>query len=187
MDEKYLIRKIEEAKKNETFVEKEKEKELAGLHMKKSDRDMLSARVERLLLKNDELRDNPIIKDYSSWEWVIIKSYYAMYHSVLALHAKLGIQTKSHFITLVAFELFFVKKKIVDKKYLSIFNEVKESAKVSDEYLDEIKEVRQKRFAANYDVEASIQEKEADNCLEKAEEFINEMKKVFNNLGNKDE
>lgn len=150
--------------------------------MDKSDKDMLSARVERLLLKDEEIRKNPLIEEYASWDWLIVKSYYSMYHAVLALLAKLGVQTKTHFITLIAFEFFFIKKEIVNKKYLDIFNEVKESAKVTDGYLDEIKQVRQKRFTANYDVESTIQEKEADYCLEKAEEFIKEMKLVFDKL-----
>ncbi|MBI2630024.1 HEPN domain-containing protein [Candidatus Pacearchaeota archaeon] len=182
MEEKYLIEKIEEAKKNATFAEREREKELAELQLAKSDKDMLSARIERLVLKDKDLRKNIIIKDYSSWDWVIIKSYYAMYHSVLSLLAKLGIQTKTHYITMTAFELFFIKKKIISEKYLNIFKIVKESAKISDVYLGEIKEVRQKRFTANYDVEASIQEKEADYCLELAEDFLKEMKRVFQEI-----
>lgn len=182
MDEKYLIEKIEEGKDNGTFIEREKEKELADLHLKKTDKDLISARIERLVLKDKELRKHPIVKEYDSWEWVITKSYYAMYHSILSLLAKLGIRTKTHFVSLIAFELFFVKKKIVDEKYLDVFNRVKESAKVSDRYLSEIKEVRQKRFTANYDVEVSIQEKEANHCLEFAEDFIKEMKRVFSEI-----
>lgn len=182
MDEKYLIKKIEEGKENGTFIERGKEKELADLHLKKTDEDLISARIERLVLKDKELRKYPIIKEYNSWDWIITKSYYAMYHSILSLLAKLGIRTKTHFVSLIAFELFFVKKKIVDEKYLDAFNRVKESAKVSDKYLSEIKEVRQKRFAANYDVEASIQEKEANHCLELAEDFIKEMKRVFSEI-----
>ena len=179
MNEKYLMRKIEEAKANETFEEREKEKELAPLHMKKSAADMLSARVEKLMLKDENIRKNTIIEEYNSWDWVITKSYYAMYHSVLALLARLGVRTKTHFITLVAFELFFVKKNMVNEKYLGIFNKVKESAKIPGAYLDEIKEVKEKRFAANYDVEASIKEKEAEVCIMYAENFIKEMGKVF--------
>ncbi len=156
MDEKYLIGKIEEGKENGTFAERDKEKELADLHLKKAEKDMISARIERLLIKDDEMRKHPVIKEYDSWDWAITKSYYAMYHSILSLLAKLGIRTKTHFVSLVAFELFFVKKKIVAEKYLDAFSRVKESAKVPDRYLDEIKEVRQKRFTANYDMEASI-------------------------------
>jgi uncharacterized protein (UPF0332 family) len=184
MNEKYLIGKIEEGKRNGTFVEREKEKELADLHMRKAEKDMASARIERLVIKDKELRKHPIVKEYDSWDWAITKSYYAMYHSILSLLAKLGIRTKTHFISLVAFELFFVKKKIVDEKYLDAFSRVKESAKVPDRYLNEIKEVRQKRFAANYDVEVSIQEKEADHCLELAEDFIKEMRRVFAEMKN---
>ena len=179
MDEKYLIGKIEEGKENGTFAERDKEKELADLHLKKAEKDMISARIERLLIKDDELRKHPVIKEYDSWDWAITKSYYAMYHSILSLLAKLGIRTKTHFVSLVAFELFFVNKKIVAEKYLDAFSRVKESAKVPDRYLDEIKEVRQKRFTANYDMEASIQEKEADHCLELAEDFVKEIRRVF--------
>jgi len=182
LNEKYLMQRIEEATRKEVFIQREKEKELAHLHFTKSENDLYSARIERLLLKDSDLRKHPMIKEYVSWDWLIIKSYYSMYHIILSLLAKLGIKTKTHYITLVAFEFFFVKKDLVDKKYLNLFNQVKESAKVTEEILNDVKEVRQKRFSANYDVESTIIEREANACFEKAEEFIAEMKKIYTKL-----
>lgn len=153
-------------------------------HFVWSEEDLMSAKIEHFILTNEEMRKNPIFSSYQTHRWIIVKCYYSMYHCVLGLLAELGIKTETHFATLLAFELFFVKRvKLIDEKYFDMILKILERVGIIPfEYLKMVKNREEKRFFVQYDVTVSIPKREAKESLEAAEKFTEKMKMVFENL-----
>ena len=170
------MEKFDELVREDQIIFDEKVKELVDLFIEKADETLKSAKLELIMLKDVNIRKRPLFSDYSSFEWVIVKSYYSMYNLVRGFLSKAGIKTKTHFSTLLAFDVIYVKKKKVNKKYLKFLKDVKKMAKIDESYLDNIYDVRRSRFSAQYNIKSSIVERDAIQCLKKAEKFINDLK-----------
>lgn len=154
-------------------------------HMNKADFDLLSARIEYLLLTDENVRrSSELFSKYNRFDWLTIKSYYAMYHSVLALLAELGFKTETHFATIAAFELFFIRRnRLVEEKFLDMLVKVMERVGTMPyDYAKMFMQARRARHIAQYDVTSSVVGNEAEDSFEKAIEFIEEMKTVYGRL-----
>ncbi len=154
-------------------------------HMNKAEFNLLSARIEYLLLTDENIRkSSELFSRYSKYDWLIIKSYYSMYHAVLALLAELGFKPETHFATIAAFELFFVRRnRMVEEKFLDMLVKVMERVgAVPREYNRMLIQARNARHAAQYDVTDSIVRGEAEDSFEAAMEFLEEMKRVYGRL-----
>lgn len=158
----------------EQIIFDEKMKEISGILAKKGKVNLKSAKIELLFLKDTELRKNPLFRGYESYEWVIVKSYYAMYNIARALLAKIGIKTMSHASTLYAFKILYIRRGKIHSRYFRMLD----NAKIEEGYLDMIYDARKIRFSAQYDVLSSIIEREAVECLKKAETFVNDLSKM---------
>lgn len=154
-------------------------------HMNKAGFNLLSARLEYLILTNEDVRSSSeLFSNYDKFDWLIIKSYYAMYHAALALLAEIGFKTETHFATIASFELFFVRRnKLIKEKFLQMFIETMDRiGTIPYDYVKMIIKARKIRHAAQYDVTTSIVKREAEDSLGKAIEFVEEMKRVYNML-----
>lgn len=154
-------------------------------HMNKAEFNLLSARIEYLLLIDENIRkSSELFSRYNKFDWLIIKSYYSMYHAVLALLAELEFKSETHFASIAAFELFFVRRnKMVEEKFLDMLVKVMEKVgAVPREYSRMLIEARNARHAAQYDVMDSIVRSEAVDSFESAMEFLEEMKSVYGRL-----
>jgi len=154
-------------------------------HMNKAEFNLLSARIEYLLLTDENVRkSSELFSNYDKFDWLIIKSYYAMYHSVLALLAELGFKSETHFATIVAFELFFVRRnKLVEEKFLDMLMKIMERVgTIPYDYIKMLMQARKARHLAQYDVTSSVVMNEAEDSFEMSIEFIEEMKKVYDKL-----
>lgn len=154
-------------------------------HMNKADFNMLSARIEYLILTDENVRkSSELFSNYERFDWLIIKSYYSMYHTVLALLAEIGFKTETHFATIAAFELFFIRRnKLVEEKFLRMLVKVMDRVGViSFDYVKMLMRARKARHTAQYDVSTSIVRSEAEDSFEEAMKFLEEMKKVYGKL-----
>lgn len=154
-------------------------------HMSKAEFNLLSARVEHLILTNEDIRNaSELFSTYDKFDWLIIKSYYAIYHAALALLAEIGFKTETHFATIASFELFFVRRnKLVEEKFLRMFIEIMNRVgTIPYDYVKMIIKARNIRHVAQYDVTTSIVEREAEDSFKKAVEFLEEMRIVYNKL-----
>lgn len=60
------------------------------------------------------------------FDWTVVCAYYAMYHATLASLWILGLEARSHECAIIAFEAFYVKKKLVSKKHLDQLKKAKQ-------------------------------------------------------------
>lgn len=89
-------------------------------------------------------------------DWAVITAYYAMYHSALALLAKIGLESKDHATTAAILEYFFGGQ--MNKGLIGKFNELKgrkdkiEAVTIEEKYIDYLWKVKRARETVQYGV-----------------------------------
>ena len=117
-------------------------------------------------------------------DWTIITAYYAIYHSALALLAKIGLDSKDHATTVSILEYFFGEQ--ISKELIGEFDQLKErkdkidTVKIEEKYINYLWEVKRARETVQYGV--SISYKEKDVIVNNAREFVSKMKLVVDQL-----
>jgi len=185
MEVKELVKRLEEEEKKGNIKRDVRYANWSQEHMNKAEFNLLSAQIEYLSLMDESVRkSSELFSNYNKFDWLIIKSYYAMYHAALALLAEIGFKTKTHFATIASFELFFVRRnELVEERFLQMLVKVMERVgTVPYDYVRMIIKARKIRYAAQYDVTTSIARREAEDSFEKATEFVEEMKMVYDRL-----
>jgi uncharacterized protein (UPF0332 family) len=112
---------IQDYLKNKSLVKDLTIKPLSGSYLLKAKTNLITTNILFNLNLNSEARKVlEIPESYSSDEWVVVSSYYAMYAASLALLAKIGYKSSSHAATILALEKFFVKKELIGQEYLAM-------------------------------------------------------------------
>lgn len=117
-------------------------------------------------------------------DWVVITAYYAMYHSALALLAKMGLESKDHATTAAVLEYFFGEH--ISKELIGEFKQLKErggkieAVTIEEKYIDYLWKVKRARETVQYGV--SISYKEKDTVMNNAREFVSKIKLVMSEL-----
>jgi len=114
-------------------------------------------------------------KDVDTNDWVIITGYYGMYMAAQAALAKIGYVSKSHAATIAALDTFYVKKKLIDEKYLGFLKK----AEVEKEHVQQLKIARGHRETAQYDPGAPALEKIARELKENSYQFVNKIDEIL--------
>ncbi len=155
--------------KNKSLVKDESYEKLAPEYADKAKSNLITMNILFDINTNEEARKLLNVPEkYSSDEWIIVTAYYAMYSSATALLAKIGYKSTSHSATIVALEHFFLKKELLDDKYLAMFK----SALLSKEEIDSISEAKEKREIAQYRVTKEITRKIAEATRKNAYDFV---------------
>lgn len=134
---------------------------LFDLHNSKESRDLLH-----------------VPEDYDSSEWVAVCAYYAMYMAASAALAKISYKSKNHTATVVALETFFVKKQLLEERYLKMI----EKAQLEKEQIDNLKLARDRREIAQYSVTKETTRKIAEEIKEDAYGFVERIGKLIQEL-----
>ncbi len=113
--------------------------------------------------------------DFSSYDWVVITAYYAMYHSALSVLASIGYKSSSHTATIVALEVFFVKKNLLEKEFLE---KLKQARELEEEYVDKLRSARRQRETAQYAVSEGTGKDAAEKLLRNAREFVDRIDRL---------
>jgi uncharacterized protein (UPF0332 family) len=117
-------------------------------------------------------------EDYEPDEWIVITAYYSMYLAALAVLAKVRFKSKNHTATVVALEEIFVRKKLLEKKYLDILRKVK----LRIEEIERLEEVRNRREIAQYSPTKETTREIAEKSKFDAHRFVNRMEELFDSL-----
>jgi uncharacterized protein (UPF0332 family) len=118
-------------------------------------------------------------EDFSAFDWVVITAYYAMYHSALATLASIGYKSDNHTATVIALEVFFVKKNLLEKKFL---DKLKQARELEEEYVQKLRRARRQRETAQYGVTEETGKEAAEKILKDARNFVNRIEKLINEL-----
>jgi uncharacterized protein (UPF0332 family) len=123
--------------------------------------------------KEKELLEVPF--NYDPNEWVVIAGYYAMYTAALALLAKIGLRSKNHSATLLILDEYFVKKKSLDERDLSLIK----NAQFQKEEIEKISEARHNREIAQYSITKQTTKDIAEKIKRDAHTFVNKVEEIL--------
>ena len=124
-------------------------------------------------------------KDYLPYLWIIVTSYYSMYYIANAVLLKLGYKVGdkvSHKVTADSI-IVFVRDKL-KKSLLEEYEDVQKDAlelisQRADVLLKSLDEEREKRSKFQYQMDEQAKKGKALTSLERAKEFVFEMKKLL--------
>ncbi len=120
--------------------------------------------------------------EFNTYEWVIIMSYYAMFHSVNALLRKIGVKIGkqyAHEITTNLLLHYFYYTKIIEDELLKIYENAEEKAKgLVVSYIF----AKEERTKYQYEVNLESQKKDAEQILEDAVNFVSRLKDISKTL-----
>ena len=123
--------------------------------------------------------------EFNTYEWVIIISYYAMFHSVNALLRKIGVKVGkeyAHEITANLLLYYFYYTKIIEDELLKIYKNAEEKAK---ELVVSYIFTKEERTKYQYEANIGYQKKDAEKILNNAVNFVSRLKDIDKTL-NKD-
>ncbi|MCD6522612.1 MAG: HEPN domain-containing protein [Candidatus Diapherotrites archaeon] len=139
--------------------------------------------VSSILLKlgdsNEQKKMLKLPEDFSAYDWVVITAYYAMYHSALAALASIGYKSDNHTATILALEVFFVRKNLLEKEFL---DKLKEARELEEEYIQKFRMARRQRETAQYGVTKETGKNAAERLLKDARKFVNRMEQLVGDL-----
>ncbi len=154
-------------------------------HFSKSDYNLRIARVNFNLnehkdfIKELEKSEDP---EFNTYEWVIIMSYYAMFHSVNALLKKIGIKIGkkyAHEITTNLLLYYFYYTKIIEDELLKLYENAEEKAKsLVVSYIF----AKEERTKYQYEANIESQKKDAEKVLDDATNFVSRLKDINKTL-----
>ena len=142
-------------------------KRLAKSHFNKSFHNLDFA---NFTLKNQN-KINKRIGNETYFDWVVVISYYAMYHSALALLYKSGYKTNNHLATIC----------VLCKKYLGNglekedIERLTKTLELNKEEIKEIGRAKERREKASYSGSISFEKHLAEITLKDARKFINKI------------
>jgi len=177
LDEK----RIKEAQYNvqqyqqENMLKRQKNETAREMYMKNSD---VSLQTAQKLLSLES-------KEYHPYLWVMVAAYYSMYYISNAVLLKLGYRVGdkiSHKVTADAL-IVFVRNKLKNR-LLEEYEDTKEDAlelmsQKADALLKSLDYERQKRSKFQYQMDEQAKSGKARTSLERAKEFVFEMKKLL--------
>ena len=178
MDLKLLKNQLDNYKRKGLFRKNDREKDLAGKYLEKSRNNLIGMQIDFKISSNDKIQKVLEISNFTEYDWVIIKGYYAMYHAALACLAKLGFKSENHNATILALEVYFVHSGRLEEKYVKVL----EKARLEKDYVEKLRVAKQERVIAQYNVSVDVEKRTAKWILETAKEFVDRMEKLFEEI-----
>jgi len=156
-------------------------------HFTKSEYNLRIARINFNLNEHKDFikeleQTEEFDQKFNTYEWVIIMSYYAMFHSVNALLRKIGVKVGkqyAHEITTNLLLYYFYYTKIIEDELLKIYENAEEKARglvVSYVF------AKGERIKYQYEVNMESQRKDAEKILDDAVNFVSRLKDIDKTL-----
>lgn len=120
---------------------------------------------EYLKTADDKLDSAKILLEHQKFDDAVSRAYYAVFHCAQALLLSIGVKAESHSGVRHLFGLHFIKEGKFDKRYAK--------------YLKNLKEDREN---GDYGILTMIEQREAEEAVREAEEFVAETKRYLGNL-----
>lgn len=153
---------------------------LSPSYLAKADHNFMVSSILLKLVDNDDAKMVlNIPRDFSAFDWIVITAYYAMYHSALAALASIGYKSDNHTATIIALEVFFVKKNILEKEFL---DKLKQARELEEEYVQKLRHARRQRETAQYGVTEETGKDAAEKLLKDARKFVDRMENLVKAL-----
>ena len=171
-----MTRSIKFYIKRELLIKDVTVKRLANEYLAKAKNNLITLKILDELQNDKEFRKKyNIPNNYSTYEWVVITGYYAMYTAAISLLAKIGYRSKNHTATLCVLEEFFVKKKILDEDILLLLK----SAMFHKEEIEKLSDARHKREIAQYSITKQTTKSIAEKIKKDAYDFVNKCEEII--------
>jgi len=162
--------------KRKILIKDETIKKLAKRYLIKAKNNLITLKILSEIQDNKEFRKKlNIPENYSTYEWIVICSYYAMYESALSLLAKIGYRSKNHSATILILEEYFVKKNLLNKDSMLIFK----NALLQKEEIHKLSNARHKREIAQYSITKHTTKIIAENIKKDAYDFVDKCEEVL--------
>ncbi|MEK6825422.1 MAG: HEPN domain-containing protein [Nanoarchaeota archaeon] len=153
-------------------------KELTSKFIARADKNLELMNIISELSTNKEAQKALALpEEYMNDEWVIITAYYSMYLSALALLAKLGYRSKTHTATILALEMFFVKRELIEQKYLLMFKYA--HSQINQQDITDLSKGKEDRETAQYEVTKTVTHSIAETSIRNAISFVNKVKELL--------
>jgi len=153
-------------------------KGLVAKYIARADKNLELMNIVSELSTNKEAQKALALpEEYVNDEWVIITAYYSMYLAALALLAKLGYRSKTHTATIIALEAFFVKKELIDQKYLLMFKHAQNQIDQQD--IIDLSKRKEDRETAQYEVTKAVTHSIVEASMKNAVSFVNKVKELL--------
>lgn len=118
---------------------------------------------------------NKRFEDETYFDWVIIISYYAMYHSATALLYKLGYKSSTHLATICILCKECLEKTL-EKHDIEKLSRLFE---LNEEEIKEIVRAKERREKANYSGSISFEKHLAEITIDDARKFVNKIADII--------
>lgn len=115
------------------------------------------------------------IDNETYYDWVIVISYYAMYHAALALLYKMGYKSSTHLSTICVLCKESLGK-VLEKKDIESISRILE---LGEEEIKEIGRAKERREKASYSGSVSFERKLAEMTLADARSFVNKIADIL--------
>ncbi len=144
---------------------------LSKIHMDKSYHNLDFA---NFTVQNQE-DINKRVGDETYYDWVIVISYYAMYHAAIALLYKMGYKAGTHLATICVLCKECLGKTL-EKRDIENISAILE---LSEEEIKEIGRAKERREKASYSGSVSFEKHLAEITLDDARKFINKVADIL--------
>jgi len=178
MDLKILKNRLDSYKRKGLFRKNDREKDLAPKYLEKARNNLVGMQIDFKISSDEKIQKVLEISNFTEYDWVIIKGYYAMYHAALCCLAKLGFKSENHNATTLALELYFVHSEKLEERYVKVL----EKARLEKDYVEKLREAKQERVIAQYNVSVNVEQRAAKWILETAKEFVDRLEKLFDEI-----
>lgn len=153
---------------------------LAPQYMEKARHNLVSMHASYRLSATPEVKSAAMLpKDFNEFDWTVVKAYYAMYHSVLACLAKIGYKSDDHNASILALELFFVHKGMLEERYVRM---IEKARALEDSFVRKILFAKRARKIAQYGVGEETERLTAEEAMKDAGVFVERLSKLFDEI-----
>jgi uncharacterized protein (UPF0332 family) len=173
-----LKKRIERYIKKEQLTKREEFTKLKNSFLQKSRKNFTVANLQFKISEDDEIKNVLALpKNFETYEWTIIVSYYAMYISALAALASIKFKSKSHAATICVLRHYFVNKhKDLKPKHIEILTKAEI---LSSNLISKLTRTKTRREVAQYEATPEISRINAIDALKDAEEFITKIEEII--------
>lgn len=142
------------------------------LYLARSQDDYLLAQAVKKVIETQDLRNNlNLPKEYPNiYHWLIIISYYSMYHSATAAIAKKNIKCESHEATITSLARHYGTAEEIEFSFIKTLHVT---------YIDYIASGREKRRGAQYNVDEEYAISDALEVFDNAGKFIKRIQQLL--------
>jgi len=144
---------------------------LVKLHLNKAFHNLDFA----IFTLNNQDKINKRLEEETYFDWVVIISYYAMYHSATALLYKSGYKTSTHLATICVLCKEFLGKTLEKQD----IERLSRTLELNKNEIKEIGRAKERREKASYSGSISFEKYLAEITIEDARKFINKIADIL--------